>query len=123
MQRSSSGERPSTSTGYMPCSSSYIDNIGVSYQVNGGYDSIHLEISFWGKWAASSYEIYAAMISCFKRELHMWPHVDNWDSIYQQLDCHKLGHFAGTGPTWDLEGHRPSNTRWIWGVLWHRCNW
>ena len=120
----SSGERPSTDTGYMPCNSSYIDNIGISYQVNGGYDTIHLEPSFWGKWYASSNQIYDAMISCFKRELHMWPHVDNWDSIYQQLVCHALGQYTGqTGPTWDLEGHRRSNTFWIWTVLSHRCNW
>ena len=120
----SSGERPSTSTGYMPCSSSYIDNIGISYQANGGYDTIHLEPSFWGEWFASTNQIYDAMIRCFKRELHMWPHVDNWDSIFQQLDCHVLGQLSGqTGPTWDLEGHRRSNTFWIWSVLLHRCNW
>ena len=120
----SSGERPSTSTGYMPCNSSYIDNIGISYQVNGGYDTIHLEPSFWGEWFASTNQIYDAMIRCFKRELHMWPHVDNWDSIFQQLDCHVLGQLSGqTGPTWDLEGHRRSNTFWFWTVPLHWCNW
>ena len=120
----SSGERPSTSTGYMSCSSSYIDNIGISYQANSGYDTIHLEPSIWGEWVASPGDIYNAMITCFKRELHMWPHVYSWDSIFQQLHCHALGQFSGqTGPTWDLEGHRRSNTFWIWGVLSHRCNW
>lgn len=118
----SSGERPSTDTGYLNCSSVYVDSIGLSYYGIGGYDTIHFEPSRVGRTASSS-QLYSEMISCLKRELHLWPHVKSWDSIFQQLACHNFGQLIGGGPTWDLEGHRGSKWNWWWGVWSHRCNW
>lgn len=119
----SSDDRPITDTGYMNCSSTLIDSIGVSYQRTDGYDIIHLEPSATGRWLYGSFEMYMDMVACFKTELHMWPQVRSWDSIYQQLACHKLGHFIGGGSTWDLEGHRRDNTFWLFTVAFHQCNW
>lgn len=121
--RSSGGSRPSTDTGYLSCSSVYIDSIGISYDRIGGYDTIHLDPSTTGIWFANGSQMYNAMVSCFKRELHVFPHVRNWDSIYQQLVCHMVGHYVGAGPTWDLEGHRRSHFWWFLDALFHRCDW
>ncbi len=122
-RRSSDGSRPSTDTGYLSCSSRYIDSIGISFYGIGGYDTIHLEPSSSGKRRASGRQMYTAMLRCLRGELHMNPHVKSWDSIYDQLVCHMAGYFLGAGATWDLEGHRSARSLWWWGVWSHRCNW
>ena len=121
---SSSGERPTTDTGYRSCSSRNIDAVGISFDVLDGYDTIHLDPSSSGTLFASVHDMYTDMLICLRRELHMNPQVRSWDdSIYDQLACHMAGWFLGAGATWDLEGYRGNIAWWPWGVWSHRCNW
>lgn len=120
----SSGERPHTDTGYLGCSSYRISAVGLTYDVNG-YDVIHLDPSWLGRYFASAHSVYTDMLICFRRELHMNPQVRGWDSIYDQIACHMLGALAlQGGPTWDLEGYRGTTTLpWSWTAWSHMCNW
>lgn len=120
----SSGERPPSDTGYRSCTSRWISAVAVTYgNGNGTYDTIHLDPSWQGTLFATADQLYTDMYLCMHAEQHITARVISWRSIKQQLACHQLGWFAGTGATWDLEGYRGENSWWFFNVLSHRCNW
>ena len=118
----SSGKRPPSDTGYRSCSSWRISAVAVTYG-NGKYDTIHLDPSRLGTLFASTDKLYTDMYLCMHAEQHMTARVKSWRSIKQQLACHKVGWFAGTGPTWDLEGYRGEKSWWFLTAYKHKCNW
>jgi len=120
----SSGERPPSDTGYRNCSSRWVTAVAVTYGIGyGSYDTIHLDPSWLGSVYASVDQVYTGMYLCMHAEQHITARVRSWQSIKQQIACHQLGWFAGTGATWDLEGYRGENPWWGFTVFSHRCNW
>lgn len=105
-----------TRTGYQNCQSSWIDSIGINFDIEGTtYESIHIDYNYWRvRWYAFSLasvgladSMYDGMLNCI--DDHGWDvQVRSWDAIWQQLHCHIFYQLAG-GPSWDLEGYRISN--------------
>ena len=95
--------------------------VAVTYGIGyGSYDTIHLDPSWQGTAFASVDQLYTAMYLCKRAEQHITARVKSWVSIKQQIACHKLGWFAGTGATWDLEGYRGEKKWRLYSVWSHR---
>ena len=113
----SSDDRVETQTEYQNCQSSWIDSIGINFDIEDTtYESIHIDYSSWRvRWYALSITrsaslanaMYDGMLDCI--DDHNWDvQVRSWSAIWQQLHCHIFYQPAG-GPSWDLEGYRSSN--------------
>ena len=123
-------DRVDPDTGYLDCADIAVDEIGISWSANGGYDSIHVVPTDLGRGASltspsatisGATTMYAEMHACLNRHgLNVT--VRSWSAIWQQLHCHIVYQLLGGGGSWDLEGHRPSN--WS-GYLnpFRRCSW
>ena len=117
-------------TGYLDCADVTVDEIGITWSANDGYDSIHVVPTDQGRVGSllgpsatirGASAIYAEMHLCLNRHgLNVT--VRSWSAMWQQIHCHIVYQLIGGGGSWDLEGHRSSN--WS-GYLWpgDRCSW
>ena len=130
-------ERADTDTGYHDCGGVLVDELGVSWNTNDGYETVHLVPTdegraliasiFLGPTAAAAatiagaHSMYNDMQDCL--DLHDWDvDVYSWSAMWQQLHCHLVFSLIGGGGSWDLEGHRHSH----WATYLARlplCNW
>ena len=116
--------RASTDTGYQDCDGHLLSELGVSWNANGSYDSVHLipsnaarltvlsliggVQSFASATTSVAWNMYWDMHDCLG--LHGYSlTVRSWTAIWQQLHCHLVYNMLGGGGSWDLEGHRASN--------------
>ncbi len=119
-----------TDTGYLDCGGVLLDQIGVSWKSNRGYDTIHLVPTNAGRASSSSaattiagaHALYNDMHNCL--DLHsLQVTVKSWAAIWQQLHCHIVYQIVGGGGSWDLEGHRRSTWRYLLPQWIGFCNW
>ncbi len=119
-----------TDTGYLDCGGTLLDQIGVSWKANRGYDSIHLVPTNLGRASSSSpavtvagaHALYGDMHNCL--DLHnLKVTVKDWDGIWQQIHCHIVYQIVGGGGSWDLEGHRRSTWRYLLPQWLRACSW
>ena len=117
-------------TGYLDCADITVDEIGITWSANDGYDSIHVVPTDQGRVGSllgpsatirGASAIYAEMHLCLNRH-NLSVTVRSWSAMWQQIHCHIVYQLIGGGGSWDLEGHRSSN--WS-GYLWpgHWCSW
>ncbi|WP_419864836.1 hypothetical protein [Candidatus Poriferisodalis sp.] len=121
--------RASTDTGYLDCADVTVDDIGVSWAANQGYDSIHIAPTDLGRAAsltspaatiAAAWAMYREARSCL-RSHSLTVSVRSWTAIWQQIHCHIVYQLVGGGGSWDLEGHRSANLGYL--RPWKRCAW
>ncbi len=119
-----------TDTGYLDCGGYLLDEIGVSWDANQGYDSIHLvptDVARLGALTSPTAtitvadDLYWDMHNCL--DLHdLRVTVRSWTAIWQQLHCHIVYQIVGGGGSWDREGHRCNNwARYL--TSWPPCSW
>ncbi len=117
-------------TGYLDCADVTVDEIGITWSANDGYDSIHVVPTDQGRVGSllgpsatitGASTIYAEMHLCLNRH-NLSVTVRSWSAMWQQIHCHIVFQILGGGGSWDLEGHRSSN--WS-GYLrpGHWCSW
>ncbi|WP_419945534.1 hypothetical protein [Candidatus Poriferisodalis sp.] len=122
--------RPSPDTGWLDCADITVDEIGVSWAANDGYDTIHIVPTDAGRGGSligpaatinGANLIFAEALLCLNSH-NLSVTVNSWTAIWQQLHCHIVYQLLGGGGSWDLEGHRDTN----WGgylLPWNRCGW
>ena len=110
------------------CGSFYIDQVGYTHNYQGtGYTAFHVSPTWQYKYFLASDPIWdhaawGALENCIQTYGPTF-FIRSWLSIYQQFVCHANSPFSiGTGPTWDLEGHRSKNSNPITWVK-TKCNW
>lgn len=121
--------RASTDTGYLDCADITVDDIGVSWAANQGYDSIHIAPTDLGRAGSltspaatisAAWAMYHEARSCLRNH-SLTVTVRSWTAIWQQIHCHIVYQLVGGGGSWDLEGHRSASAGYL--RPWKRCAW
>ena len=101
-------------TGYLDCADITVDEIGITWSANQGYDTIHVVPTDQGRIGsltspaatiAGATAVYVEMHQCLNRH-GLEANVRSWTGIWQQIHCHIVFQLIGGGGSWDLEGHR-----------------
>jgi hypothetical protein len=122
---SSDNEKPAVDWGYegCPAGNTAVYGVGVVWSHPGYYGStvIRAVPSGWARYGDVLDDWTPDELGrCLPAAT--W-NINSWQGIYDQFDCHDVSPGGiGTGPTWDLEGHRPGN-RDIDTWIMTKCSW